>query len=292
MISRSILIGITLLAIARPCPGLEIMLTGIVTESRVAPHIVGDPAEMRVRIIAMTPADFPPDDFTRFMADVTIEARTLGDAGIIVWAPRRTRRASLDIWDANALTVAYPGVVGDAIVVRPLGGLITSMQEYDRLGNSVGLPHTEDLSFCVEAVDWFAGGNIEDIPSYLDLPPAMFGIANMNRIWGYSAEIQPTHIQFIHDAITGDANRDGLFDRFDVVQVQQAGKYQSGVRATWAEGDWNADGYFDNRDLMAALAEPSPVAIPEASGLCLAIFAMLFLLRIRPWFDQRWPCNA
>jgi len=272
-------------------PGLEIVLTGTVTESRIS-HVIGDPAEMRVRIIATTPAEFHVGDCTRLTAQVSIEAKTLGDAGTIVWSPHWIWPASVTICDLEALEDSHPGIVGDVITVKPNGGRITSMQEYDVLGNVIRLPNREDLNFSIQAADWFDGGDIENIPSYLNVPPAMFRTMNMNRIWGYSAEILPTSIRFIHDEIAGDANRDGLFDRFDLVQVQQAGKYQSDIRATWREGDWNADGYFDNRDLMAALAEPSPVAIPEASGLCLAIFAMLFLLRIRPWFDQRWPCNA
>ena len=51
----------------------------------------------------------------------------------------------------------------------------------------------------------------------------------------------------------GDANRDGRFDHLDLVQVLQAGKYLSGLPATWSEGDWNMDGVFDQDDLVAAL---------------------------------------
>ena len=54
------------------------------------------------------------------------------------------------------------------------------------------------------------------------------------------------------------------FDQFDLVQVQQAAKYLTGLPATWGEGDWNGapggspgnppvgDGQFDQMDIIAA----------------------------------------
>ncbi len=37
----------------------------------------------------------------------------------------------------------------------------------------------------------------------------------------------------------GDANADGLFNQFDIIQVLNAGKYGNVLPATWSEGDWN-----------------------------------------------------
>jgi hypothetical protein len=51
--------------------------------------------------------------------------------------------------------------------------------------------------------------------------------------------------------VPGDANFDGVFDRLDIVQVQQSGRYLSGQPAGWAEGDWNGDGLFGPLDLTA-----------------------------------------
>ena len=51
----------------------------------------------------------------------------------------------------------------------------------------------------------------------------------------------------------GDANRDGIFDRFDIIKTLQTGKYLTGERADWEDGDWNGDHLFDQRDLTAAL---------------------------------------
>ena len=62
----------------------------------------------------------------------------------------------------------------------------------------------------------------------------------------------------------GDADQDLDFDQFDLIKVQQAGKYLSGTHATWGEGDWNAapgggpgypprgDRRFDQLDIVAA----------------------------------------
>ena len=53
----------------------------------------------------------------------------------------------------------------------------------------------------------------------------------------------------------GDANGDGVFDRDDIVQVLQAGKFMTEEPASWEEGDWNGDGRFNQLDLIAALQE-------------------------------------
>lgn len=60
----------------------------------------------------------------------------------------------------------------------------------------------------------------------------------------------------------GDANLDLHFDSADFVQVFKAGKYETELPATWAEGDWDGgpgadgpttgDGVFNARDLVAA----------------------------------------
>ena len=52
-------------------------------------------------------------------------------------------------------------------------------------------------------------------------------------------------------ALYGDANLDGLFNSTDLVQVFQAGKYETSQAADWNQGDWNGDGRFDSQDLIA-----------------------------------------
>ena len=53
--------------------------------------------------------------------------------------------------------------------------------------------------------------------------------------------------------LPGDSNGDGMFNQLDIVAVLQAGKYQTGQAASFAEGDWNGDGVFDSLDIVAAL---------------------------------------
>ena len=53
--------------------------------------------------------------------------------------------------------------------------------------------------------------------------------------------------------IAGDANSDGQFNQDDLDQVAASSKYMSGQPATYAEGDWNGDGVFDQLDIVHAL---------------------------------------
>ena len=57
------------------------------------------------------------------------------------------------------------------------------------------------------------------------------------------------------DSIIGDSNRDGRFDRKDLILVLQAGEYEDDIRgnSTWADGDWSGDGEFTTADLVLAL---------------------------------------
>ncbi len=102
----------------------------------------------------------------------------------------------------------------------------------------------------------------------------------------------------------GDANLDYQFDQFDLIQVLRAGKYLSGLAATWGEGDWNGlnptaalphvgDGMFDQLDIIALLqSSPSdsfnavrrPIpnlparGVPEPPGPLLAVIALVVLV--------------
>jgi hypothetical protein len=105
----------------------------------------------------------------------------------------------------------------------------------------------------------------------------------------------------------GDADQDYDFDQLDLVKVQIAGKYLSGLPATWGEGDWNGapggsagnpppgDGQFNQLDIVAAqqagiyltgpyiepaAAGDTAVAIPETSALLSAALAFSSLLQL------------
>jgi hypothetical protein len=80
-----------------------------------------------------------------------------------------------------------------------------------------------------------------DVDKDGDLDAFFSNLGDGNQLW---LNTQP---------IAGDANRDGVFNQLDIVQVLQSAKYQTGQPATWAEGDFNRDGVFDQLDIVAAL---------------------------------------
>jgi hypothetical protein len=63
----------------------------------------------------------------------------------------------------------------------------------------------------------------------------------------------------------GDANLDGRFDQQDLIQVFQAGKYETGQPATLSEGDFDGDGRFDSSDLVAAMQAGTYLSVPLAA---------------------------
>lgn len=81
----------------------------------------------------------------------------------------------------------------------------------------------------------------------------------------------------------GDANRNGLFDSGDLVEVFIAGLYESGQPAMWTEGDWNDDRKFDSGDLVAAFSDggysSGAKAVPEPSAVFLAILGACLTYR-------------
>ena len=73
-------------------------------------------------------------------------------------------------------------------------------------------------------------------------------------------------------AAPGDANRDGVFDSADFVQVFQMGEYEDAIagNSTWQEGDWDGDGDFDSADFVAAFQTGLYEVPPPASGNAVA----------------------
>jgi hypothetical protein len=81
----------------------------------------------------------------------------------------------------------------------------------------------------------------------------------------------------------GDANLDRQFNSADFVSVFQAGRYESGEEAGWAQGDWNGDGVFTTTDFTLAFQDGgyeqglrrAALAVPEPSVRLLATLALL-----------------
>jgi hypothetical protein len=65
--------------------------------------------------------------------------------------------------------------------------------------------------------------------------------------------------------LAGDANRDGVFDQKDIVQVLQTAKFRTGEPATWDEDDWTGNGVFDPLDIVAALQTGSYLRASHAA---------------------------
>lgn len=87
----------------------------------------------------------------------------------------------------------------------------------------------------------------------------------------------------------GDANLDGEFNSSDLVTVFSAGKYESFVDASWAEGDWNGDQVFNSGDLVTAFSdggyEQGPragvAAVPEPASAWMVLTGLVLLAGYR-----------
>ena len=80
----------------------------------------------------------------------------------------------------------------------------------------------------------------------------------------------------------GDANLDGVFNTTDLIEVFQAGKFETGNSASWSEGDWSGDGLFGTSDLILAFQDggfeqgpKAAQAVPEPASAFLAIIGAL-----------------
>lgn len=71
----------------------------------------------------------------------------------------------------------------------------------------------------------------------------------------------------------GDANGDGQFNSTDLVQVFEAGLFDTNEDAIWSQGDWSLDGRFDTKDFVLAFQDggyeqgtrPKLTSVPEQS---------------------------
>jgi hypothetical protein len=92
----------------------------------------------------------------------------------------------------------------------------------------------------------------------------------------------------------GDADLDGEFDSADLIRAFVAGKYETGEKAGWAEGDWNGNGTFDSSDMVAAFVDggyeqglrTDAVAMPEPGGWLLLIMGVGVAMTVRRRFRR------
>jgi hypothetical protein len=105
----------------------------------------------------------------------------------------------------------------------------------------------------------------------VDLEDHAYWVSDLNRTW------------------IGDANLDGEFNSGDLVDVFEAGRYETGEAVGWSQGDWNADGVFDSSDFTTAFqdggyemgARVAVAAVPEPSSSGLLLLGLLGAGRFR-----------
>jgi hypothetical protein len=94
----------------------------------------------------------------------------------------------------------------------------------------------------------------QQLPAAASYRVALGDIDNDGDLDAFIGHIgQDNQIWINTQLIAGDANRDGVFNQLDILQILQSAKYQTGQPATWTEGDFTGDGVFDRLDIVAAL---------------------------------------
>jgi hypothetical protein len=71
----------------------------------------------------------------------------------------------------------------------------------------------------------------------------------------------------------GDANRDGVFDSSDLLQILSTAEFEDDVigNSTWEDGDWNGDGDFDSLDLILAFSSTTYQGQPPQPVVAAAV---------------------
>lgn len=191
------------------------------------------------------------------------------------WYPLLGRPYSDEIIDSGKTIViadeATPSSFRDAVEA----GSMFAVQDIGAVKDQY--PHIESISIVddmitvetEENVRWISNGQLVGSGRAFDaslLPPeSRYLRAEIGNDDGSIVYTQPWAIAPSTVLYPGDADMDGDFDQSDLVQVQVAGRYDTGQFATWGEGDWNGgpggypghpppgDGVFDPKDVVSAL---------------------------------------
>lgn len=123
-------------------------------------------------------------------------------------------------------------------------------------------------------LDEMANGMMTNDPKYDLNGDGNSDIAD-RRIW----------VNDLKKSYMGDANLDGEFNSSDLVTVFTSGRFETGLEATWSEGDWTGDKLFNSSDFVEAfqgggyeLGPRNAVAsVPEPSSLVLLLLGLLSL---------------
>ena len=89
-------------------------------------------------------------------------------------------------------------------------------------------------------------------------------------------------VHVLKNTYFGDANLDGEFDQFDIVEILQADQYNDEIslNSNWSTGDWDGDGDFTGLDIVLALQDsgfgngPRAAinAVPEPASIVMLLF--------------------
>ncbi|MCA9264879.1 MAG: lamin tail domain-containing protein, partial [Planctomycetales bacterium] len=86
----------------------------------------------------------------------------------------------------------------------------------------------------------------------------------------------------LFDRAPGDVNENRSFDTFDIDRVLALGKYETGMAATFEQGDWNEDGLFTFDDIVEAFSTNTFGSGPYAAASAAAPAAPLSFAAIAP----------
>ena len=116
---------------------------------------------------------------------------------------------------------------------------------------------------------WLDGTRLVDIPTADAIGDLRFlaeaESSESPEFWIYVEQMTVAH----EDLVPGDANADGVFDQMDIVEVLAAGPIVGQAGTSWAQGDWTADGRFNQLDIIAAL--PNYGTAPQAAHSAVAV---------------------
>jgi hypothetical protein len=205
-------------------------------------------------------------------------------------------------WSLNIESAGAPAT----FQVSPDGGSILGVNDVDELLMDEWV-HMVGVFRPGEALEVYVDGELREIEDF-DVPdeqhsdngqPVLIGSRNACGNCGWlgaiddvaiwdrdlsSGEIETLYTSGIFGGggpvlQAGDADMDLDFDQLDLVQVQVAAKYLSGLPADWGEGDWDGapggspndpplgNGFFDQLDIIAALAAGKYLTGPYAAVL-------------------------
>ena len=167
---------------------------------------------------------------------------------------RISNGGTLDLTDAGL--APFPEVTGNAFLTIDEGGLLRVAGRHENVADLTSL--ASDVTFSV-----FRGELSDFVFQYDEV-----------RDWTDITVSLPTPPLF-----AGDADQDQDFDQLDILRVLQAGKYLTGLPATWGEGDWDGaptpdgipgnpppgNGLFDQQDIVASLLAARYLVAVEAA---------------------------